>query len=236
MPTVDRGRSTAGVTHAWETLRSQAHIQLALFGPSAARIAVASLLVGLAISSLAMAGRVSASGLDQPPTVAIATVTGTPTGPVIVVPEGVNVRAGPCTECELIGVLIAGQQAPAIGRSAGGDWIQIIYPGVPGNVAWVYSPLVVLDPPGASLPVVEPPPTGTPRATATIDPTLAAQFNLGEITPTRLPTFTPAGPVIQPTFAPVVSEPRTGIPPIVAIAGLVMVGTFGLLISVLRGG
>ena len=176
-----------------------------------------------------------AAELSQPPTVSIPTVTGTPLGPMIVVPDQVNVRSGPGTEYELIGVLIAGQQAPAVGRSVGGDWIQILYPGVPGNVAWVYSPFVVLDPPGATLPILEPPPTATARATATIDPTLAAQFNLGDVTPTRLPTFTPAGPVIQPTFAADAPESRSVIPPIVAIAGLVMVGTFGMLISILRG-
>ena len=176
-----------------------------------------------------------AAELSQPPTVSIPTVTGTPLGPMIVVPDQVNVRSGPGTEYELIGVLIAGQQAPAVGRSVGGDWIQILYPGVPGNVAWVYSPFVVLDPSGATLPILEPPPTATARATATIDPTLAAQFNLGDVTPTRLPTFTPAGPVIQPTFAADAPESRSVIPPIVAIAGLVMVGTFGMLISILRG-
>jgi hypothetical protein len=135
----------------------------------------------------------------------------------------------------LVGVLIAGQQATAIGRSVGGDWIQINYPGVPGNVAWVYSPFVVLDPPGAFLQIVEPPPTATARVTATIDPTLAAQFNLGDVTPTRLPTYTPAAPVIQPTLVPAEASSRTGIPPIFTIAGLVLVGVFGLMISALRG-
>ncbi len=191
------------------------------------------LAVVLAVPAAVTTAR--AAEFSQPPTVSIPTVTGTPLGPMIVVPDQVNVRAGPCTLCELIGVLIAGQEAPAIGRSPGGDWIQIAYPGVPGNVGWVYSPLVVLDPPGASLPIVEPPPTATPRASATIDPTLAAQFNLGDVTPTRLPTFTPAGPVAQPTFAAEAPESRSVIPPIVAIAGLVMVGTFGMLISILRG-
>jgi hypothetical protein len=192
------------------------------------------LAVALAVPAAVTTAR--AAEFNQPPTVSIPTVTGTPLGPMIVVPDQVNVRAGPCTLCELIGVLIAGQEAPAIGRSPGGDWIQIAYPGVPGNVGWVYSPLVVLDPPGASLPIVEPPPTATPRASATIDPTLAAQFNLGDVTPTRLPTFTPAGPVAQPTFTAEAPESRSVIPPIVAIAGLVMVGTFGMLISILRGG
>lgn len=194
-------------------------------------LAAAVLLTGLGSEVQA-----SNSPAFQPPTGSIPTVTGTATGPQIVVPDQVNVRTGPSTEYELVGVLIAGQQATAIGRSAGGDWIQIDYPGVPGNVAWVYSPFVVLDPPGAFLPIVEPPPTATPRTTATIDPTLAAQFNLGEATPTRLPTYTPAAPVVQPTVAPVEDlSPRTGIPPIFTIAGLVLVGVFGLMISALRG-
>jgi hypothetical protein len=154
---------------------------------------------------------------------------------VIVVPDQVNVRTGPSTEYELIGVLIAGQTAPAIGRTAGGDWIQVAYPGVPNNIAWVYSPFVVLDPPGAFLPIVEPPATATPRVTPTIDPTLAAQFNLSDITATRLPTFTAAPPIIQPTITPPELDASTGIPPVLTIAGLVLIGTFGILISVLRG-
>jgi len=182
-----------------------------------------------------MAGGASASPQLQPPTVSIATVTGTPTGPVIVVPDQVNVRTGPNTEYQLIGVLIAGQTAPAIGRTSGGDWIQITYAGVPDNVAWVYSPFVVLDPPGAFLPIIEPPATATPRVTPTIDPTLAAQFNLSDVTATRLPTFTAAPPIIQPTIAAPDLDAGTGIPPVLTIAGLVLIGTFGILISVLRG-
>lgn len=167
---------------------------------------------------------------------ALQLATATPSGPQIVVPDLVNVRTGPDTSYEQVGVLIAGQRAPALGRTASGLWIQIEYAGVPGNVAWVYSPYVVLDPASASLPILEPPPTATPQATPTIDPTLAAQFNLGVPEPTRLPTFTPAAPVIQPTFPPPVDPQASGFPPILAIAGLLMVGMFGTLISILRGG
>jgi hypothetical protein len=71
--------------------------------------------------------------------------------------------------------------------------------------------------------------------TATIDPTLAAQFNLNPITPTRPPTFTPAPPVIMPTFASSGASSGTGFPPILLILGLMVVGIFGLVISVLRG-
>ena len=195
---------------------------------------IASLIIVPTIG-LSLAGKASAAPVQQPPTGTIATVTGTPTGPVIVVPDLVNVRTGPSTEYELIGVLIAGQTAPAIGRTAGGDWIQVAYVGVPNNIAWVYSPFVVLDPPGAFLPIVEPPATATPRVTPTIDPTLAAQFNLSDITATRLPTFTAAPPILQPTIVPPEFNASTGIPPVLTIAGLVLIGTFGILISVLRG-
>lgn len=165
----------------------------------------------------------------------IATVTGTPEGPKILVPDQVNVRLCPSTDCDLVGVLIAGQEAAAIGRSAGGDWIQIIYPGIPGNVAWVYSFYVVLPAGQSLLPIVEPPPTPTPNITPTVDPTLAAQFNLGESISTPLPTFTAAAPVIQPTFEPIQSVNEAGFPPILAILVLLVLGLFGTVISVLRG-
>lgn len=174
---------------------------------------------------------------DGPRLQAQPTVTGTPAGPMILVPgDFVNVRSGPGTSpYELIGVLLQGQVVPALGRSIGGDWIEIQYSGVPGNVGWVYANLVILQGQGF-LPVVEPPPTPTPQITATINPTLAAQFNLLNVTPTRLPTFTPAAPVVQPTVARPDSAARTGFPPVIAIMGLLVIGLFGTLVSFLRGG
>jgi hypothetical protein len=187
---------------------------------------------GLTLTSLALLG---ASPPHSTQLLVDATVTGTPEGPTIVVPDQVNVRLGPGTNYAKVGVLIAGQEAPALGRSPGGEWIQIAYPGVPGNVAWVYAPFVVLDAGQELLPIIEPPPTPTPRIAPTIDPTLAAQFNLGEAPPTRLPTFTPADPVIQPTLEPLSNEVGQGFPPILAILGLLVVGLFGMVVSFLRG-
>jgi hypothetical protein len=189
-------------------------------------------LCGLTLTSLALLG---ASPPQSTHLMVDATVTGTPEGPTIVVPDQVNVRLGPGTNYAKVGVLIAGQEAPALGRSPGGEWIQIAYPGVPGNVAWVYAPFVVLDAGQELLPIIEPPPTSTPRIAPTIDPTLAAQFNLGEAPPTRLPTFTPADPVIQLTLEPLDNEIGQGFPPILAILGLLVVGLFGTVVSFLRG-
>ena len=184
----------------------------------------------------ALAALTVQAGLAAPPSALQTTATAS-TVPKILVPDKVNVRLAPCIECELVGQLIAGQQAQALGRTPGGDWIQIVYLGVPGNVAWVYAPLVqIIDLGAGALPIVEPPATPTPRVTATIDPTLAAQFNLSEGQPTRLPTFTPSDPIAVPTFASANDTQSSGFPPILAIAGLLLVGGAGVIVSLLRGG
>lgn len=180
--------------------------------------------------------RVNASELTQIPTVAIPTVTGPPVGAIIIVnsdQEQINVRSGPnAIIYPAIGVLVAGQQAPALGRTVGGDWIQISYPGVAGGVGWVYSPLVTVR---GDLPIVAPPPTPTPRTTPTIDPTLAAQF-IVDIPPTRLPTFTAPPPLVVLSFPSEENKsPFDKIPMGFVITGLGVLGLFGILISLLRG-
>jgi hypothetical protein len=171
----------------------------------------------------------------QQPTGSVPTVTSTPTGPTVTVtnPEQINVRSGPNSYLyPAIGVLLTGETAPAIGRSPGGDWIQIRYTGVPGNVGWVYAPLVSLSA-NAGLPIVEPPPTPTPVTTPTIDPTLAAAF-IPQVTPTRLPTFTPPQPLAIPTYENPSVAPG-GVPMGLVIVLLALIGGFGALISFLRG-
>ena len=144
----------------------------------------------------------------------------------------INVRMGPSsTIYPIVGTLITGSTAPAIGRSQGGDWIQIEFPSAPGGKGWVYSPLVEVSPPG-NLQVMEAPPTPVPPATSTIDPTLAAQFVI-QPTSTRLPTFTPA-----PTLPTVTFEEKltTGnqIPWASIIIALFILGLVGFLLSLIR--
>jgi hypothetical protein len=186
--------------------------------------------------ALAQYGMARADKPAQIPTGSIPTVTGTPVGALAIVlanDQGfINVRAGPSTVAyDIVGVLVEGSQVPAIGRSPGGDWIEVAYPGIPGGVAWIWSDLVEVR---GSLPVIEPPPTQTPRVTATIDPTLAAQF-LVEVPPTRLPTFTEPPPLSKPTIpvdAPIASQGR--LPVGLIITGLAVIGLFGTVISFLR--
>jgi hypothetical protein len=171
---------------------------------------------------------------QQPP--AVVTATAIYTGPMLTVHPGgeaqINLRAGPGRDYDVVGTLVIGQWVPALGRTPGGDWNEIAYPGAPGGVAWVYAYLTDVT---GELPIIEPPPTPTPRTTPTIDPTRAAQF-LVEIPPTRLPTFTPPPPLTIPTYPPEVPMRGSGGTPI----GLVMVilgaiGVLGAFISLLRG-
>jgi hypothetical protein len=142
----------------------------------------------------------------------------------------INVRMGPSsTVYPIVGTLPTGSTVPALGRSPGGDWIQIEYPGAPNNAGWVYSPLVRVS--AGTLQIVEPPPTPIPPATSTIDPTLVAQFNI-EPTTTRLPTFTPPPTLVVPAYleAPA-ADPENSISLAVVIIVLAILGSIGFLLS-----
>jgi hypothetical protein len=154
----------------------------------------------------------------------------TPTGIFITVTytEPMNVRNGPGTFYDIIGQIFPGDVFPAVGISPGREWIQISYAQGPGGLGWVYSSYVSIS--GGELQIVEPPPTPAPLITNTVDPTLAAAFNL-QPTPSRMPTFTPPPPLAVPQFiekaAPVRSPIRSGY--FIVILGVL--GAIGLVVS-----
>jgi hypothetical protein len=172
----------------------------------------------------------------QQPTGSVLTVTGTSSGPFVTVYGDlaqVDVYAGPSTYLyPAVGVLLAGQSVPALGRGIDENWIQVFYPGVPGSKAWVYAPYVRISP-GARLQSIEAPPTPTPSPPP-IDPTLAAAFIAPE-TPTRLSTFTPPPEFIIPTFVEDAGNRTNRIPIGLVIFSLGFLGAMGVLISFLRG-
>lgn len=179
---------------------------------------------------------IRSSVIAQQPTGSIPTVTGTPQGVVIALyldrPQE-SVYAGPSSYLyPPIGVMLAGQEAPAYGKSEDGNWIQIYYPGVPGSVAWVYAPYVSIKKNG-DLPIIPPPSTPTPASTPTINPTLAAAF-IAPSTPTRLPTYTEPAPLVIPTFSEE-SSSASRLPIGLLILGFGFIGGLGVLISFLRG-
>ena len=175
------------------------------------------------------------SAVAQQPSPTAASATATYAGPMLTVHPGgepqINVRSGPGRSYDTVGSLVVGQWVPALGRTPGGDWIEIGYPGASGGIGWVYAYLTDIT---GELPIIEPPPTPTPRTTPTIDPTLAAQF-IVEIPPTRLPTFTPPPPLVMPTFpAEMPMRGSNGTPVGLLIAILGTIGIFSALISLLR--
>lgn len=176
--------------------------------------------------------------LAQQPTGSIPTVTSTPSGPTVRVDQSlplIKVYAGPSSfDYPAVGVLLGNESAPALGRARDReDWIQIYYPGVPGSVGWVWALQVGLSP-GALLPFIDVPPTPTPVSTPTINPTLEAAF-IGELTATRLPTFTPPPALDMPSFSDAPNTERGGIPTGLLIVSLALFGFFGAVISYLRG-
>ena len=143
----------------------------------------------------------------------------------------INVRMGPSSSIyPVVGTLLRGATAPALGRSQGGDWIQIEYAGAPNNKGWVYSPLVQVSP--GILLVIEPPPTPVPPATPTVDPTLAAQFVIVP-TITRLPTFTPPPSLTIPVYTENPSaRSESSVPVAAVIMALATLGVIGFTLSI----
>ena len=154
----------------------------------------------------------------------------TPTGIFVTVTytDPINVRSGPSTILyPVVAQLNPGAVVPALGVSPGHEWIQVSYP---GGTGWVYASFVSIS--GGELRIVEPPPTPTPLITATIDPTLAAAFNI-QPTPTRMSTFTPPPPLEVPQFTDANSGPSFLGTSGVFIISLGLIGGIGLLVSYL---
>jgi hypothetical protein len=157
-------------------------------------------------------------------------VASTPTGIFITVTytDPMNVRNGPGTFYDIIGQIFPGDVFPALGISPGREWIQISYAQGPGGIGWVYTAYVSVS--GGELQIVEPPPTPAPLITNTIDPTLAAAFNI-QPTLTRMATFTPPPPLVIPQFTDEASPVRSPVRSGYLIVGLGLLGFIGLVVS-----
>jgi uncharacterized protein YraI len=152
----------------------------------------------------------------------------TPTGISVTVTytDPINVRSGPHTIIyPIVATLNPGEVVPALGISPGREWILVSLPN--GTTGWVYASYVSIS---GELQIVEPPPTPTPLVTATIDPTLAAQFS-AQPTQTRMPTFTPPPPLEVPQFTDSTGPSLGSSGIFIAVLGLL--GGIGLVASYL---
>jgi hypothetical protein len=152
--------------------------------------------------------------------------------------QDVNVRGGPCTCYDQVGVLLPGQTSAIIGRNPEGTWYEIEYVGGPDGIGWVFKDLVHVIGDVNSMPTVIPPPTPTLPPTTTPLPGVTTGPNFASsITPppNRLPTFTPPAAVAQPTLLPAQGVTSGGaFPPAVLIIVLFVLGTLGIMLSLLR--
>jgi len=149
----------------------------------------------------------------------------------VIYTEPINVRGGPSTVYyPIVGRVFPGDVLPALGVSPGHEWVQVAYPDAPGGVGWLYAIYVAVE--GGELQVVEPPPTATPIATTTINPTFAAAF-IFQPTSTRVPTFTPPPPLDIPQFSDEVVTRPSGIPIGWLAISMLLLGTFGYLITLI---
>jgi len=149
----------------------------------------------------------------------------------VIYSEPINVRGGPSTVYyPVVGRVFPGDVLPALGVSPGREWVQVAYPDAPGGVGWLYATYVAVS--GGELRVVEPPPTQTPIATATINPTFAAAF-IFQPTSTRMPTFTPPPPLEVPQYTDEGAERPSGLASGVIVVGLIFIGGVVFVISFL---
>jgi hypothetical protein len=166
----------------------------------------------------------------QQSTGSVPTVTGTPKGPMASLKAGLtedhaNVRSGPSTLYDAIGIIYIGTSVPVLGKSIGGDWLLISYPGVPGGTGWVWALYMDITP--GEIPIVEMPPSPQPKVTFTIDPTMASQFITTPLA-TSLPTFTPPSALVIPTFESTNPQNFAGIP--IGFIIIILMG-LGIIIS-----
>jgi uncharacterized protein YraI len=193
------------------------------------------LILTLSLLTVAVAGARAGDALAAP---AAQAATSTLPANRVEVFQDVNVRAGPGTDYDQVGVLISGQTSPIIGRSSEGTWFEIEYVGGPDNTGWVFRDLVHVVGDLNTMPTIVPPPTPTLRPTTTAVPGAAqgpTPIVTGSPPADRLATFTPPAAVALPTLLPAQGISSGGsFPPAVLIIVLLVLGTFGGLLSLLR--
>ena len=91
----------------------------------------------------------------QPTFTALAEPTPTLVPKAVVTADALNLRAGPGTNYDQLGMLKLGEELQATGRNQAGDWIAVIAPG--GTTAWVAVQYVSLNVSVETLPVAPAP-------------------------------------------------------------------------------
>ncbi|HVO42364.1 MAG TPA: SH3 domain-containing protein, partial [Aggregatilineales bacterium] len=175
---------------------------------------------------------------------------------------GANIREYPSTDSSILTKVYPGQFFPVLSRY--GKWLQIQYNGIDRGYAWVFEDVVKLSGPSNRAPIPTSKPDviatpnplvygitltanyltltpGAPETATAVQGSATGVFgpNTTTVTPgsgSPLPTFTDP-PILVEATLPVragVAASQSGLPPIVPIIALAIIGLMGLLISGLR--
>ena len=176
-------------------------------------------------------------GVSAPvPVAAQQAASATPPPLRVEVYQQTNVRAGPGTDYDQVGVLIAGQVNEVLGRSPDSTWLKIVFIGGPDGTGWVLRDLVTLVGEIPNIPTLVAPPTPTLPPTPTAELFTTPDAN-GTQQPQAnfLPTCTPPAPIVRPTLLPVQGTRQVvSFPPAVLIIILFVLGSFGGVVSLMR--
>ena len=125
------------------------------------------LLVGLFVLSGCEIALIEGRVTEATPPAPIITAIPTPTPQLVAITAArLNVRRGPGTEFDVVGLLEAGEVVPVIGRNVDERWWQIHYPSGPGGIGWIAAEFTTVQ----ALPI--PLPSLTPaRPGSTVRPT-----------------------------------------------------------------
>ncbi len=96
---------------------------------------------------------------------------GDPTG-VVIAPDGVNVRTGPGTAYEVIGMVPFGTSGELVGKSADGTWWAALAPNAPNAIGWVSAAFISATD-ADNVPVLPAPALPTATAVPTPEPEIA---------------------------------------------------------------
>lgn len=191
------------------------------------RVSLVAVGVFAALVAALMAGRPA-------PVVAQQASSATPPPVRVEIYQQTNVRSGPGTMYDQVGVMIPGQVGEVLGRSPDSTWLKIVLIGAPDNSGWVFRDFVNLVGELPNIPTLEPPPTPTLPPTSTPE-FLSTPSGLVSPAPNALPTYTAPAPVVRPTLLPVQgTRDVVSLPPAVLIIVLVVLGTFGGMVSLMR--
>jgi hypothetical protein len=157
------------------TLDATAASQTQAAGMKAVTYAVQTALANVAATRTAEF-TLTASLTPTPSHTSTATFTLTPTIPMVSVSSLTNCRSGPGAAYEILGGLKVGETAEVVGRGASNDFWIIKLPSNPAITCWLWGQYASVTGNTAGMAVFNPPPTPTPRFTATPEALFEVSF------------------------------------------------------------